>query len=29
MDIEQTEVTPPEEDMNKENSNSAQAYVCT
>jgi len=29
MDIELAEVTPPEEDMNKENSNSAQTYVCT
>lgn len=29
MDIEQPEVTPPEEDMNKEKSNYAQTYVCT
>ncbi|XP_039690596.1 uncharacterized protein [Medicago truncatula] len=29
MDIEQPEVNPLEEDMNKEKSNSAQTYVCT
>ena len=28
MDIEKIEVTPPEEDMNKEKSNSTQTCVC-